>query len=89
MTQNQIAYWTLQENQRANKVRENETNRHNVIDEALTAKMNNSNIEKNAGQIARWENQNSVDIAKAITGGVKDIGSVVFGKGGMAGAMMK
>lgn len=33
MTQNQIAYWNLMEVQRSNRVREFETNRHNVVGE--------------------------------------------------------
>lgn len=33
MTQNQIAYWNLQETKRSNESREKETNRHNVVTE--------------------------------------------------------
>lgn len=43
MTQNQIAYWNLKENQRHNKVSEDETNRSNVVKETET---NRANLEK-------------------------------------------
>lgn len=41
MTQNQIAYWSLEETKRANRVNEGETHRHNTVSEA---EMNRHNI---------------------------------------------
>lgn len=40
MTQNQIAYWNLQESKRHNLVGEDETNRHNVVTEGETQRHN-------------------------------------------------
>nr|AVX53755.1 putative ORF1 [Marmot picobirnavirus] len=35
MTQNQLAYWRLKEDERANRVREAETQRHNLVSEEI------------------------------------------------------
>lgn len=40
MTQNQIAYWSLQETKRSNQIREGETFRHNVATESETSRHN-------------------------------------------------
>lgn len=40
MTQNQIAYWNLQETKRSNVSRESETARHNIADETETKRHN-------------------------------------------------
>lgn len=70
MTGNQIAYWTLQENKRANLVNEgiktdtlNETKRSNFRNEFLKEKDIDS-------QIKRREVQNTSDMLKSIDNGV-------------------
>lgn len=78
MTANQIAYWNLQENMRSNRVREAETNRHNVVGEAIDR-------DTQIAQQKRWEQQSRADAVKAATGAVRDVGSTLFGKGGLIG----
>lgn len=89
MTANQIAYWNLEETKRSNLAKETETNRSNVAKETETNRSNLANEARESslakGQLSRWEHQNKTDTAKAVTGGIKDVGSVLFGKGGVAG----
>lgn len=90
MTQNQIAYWTLQETKRSNQVKEAETQRTNKanesirqqnVDETNRTNLVNEQIKQFTAdkQAKRWEFQNGVDIANAATGGIRNIGSVTPG----------
>lgn len=94
MTQNQIAYWTLQETKRSNQVKEAETQRTNkanegirqqTVDETNRSNLVNEQIKQFTAseQAKRWENQNAVDIANATTGGIKNVGSVITGIAGL------
>lgn len=77
MTQNQIAYWTLQETKRSNQVREGETERSNKAREWETNRTNVRNEDLKSdiqeAQKSRIKNQNAVDIANAVTRGLKDV----------------
>lgn len=77
MTRNQISYWELQEQKRSNKANEFEKERDNRARLAETNRLN-------TGSLRRMEIQNATDIAKTVTGGIKDISSAFFGKGGVA-----
>lgn len=77
MTQNQIAYWTLQETKRSNQIREGETERSNKAKEYETNRANVRKEELQAdiqeAQKSRIRNQNGVDIANAVTRGIADV----------------
>jgi hypothetical protein len=77
MTMNQIAYHNMRENQRSNLARERETYRSNVVREEETHRSNlaKENIQwyHEEGQRARWKVQSGVDIANAVTGGIKNV----------------
>lgn len=45
MTQNQVAYWQLQEAKRSNLVREAETNRHNLEQERMARKIEDNSVQ--------------------------------------------
>lgn len=47
MTTNQLRYWELQENIRANKARETETNRTNIVNEGISRSNMGVNAFKN------------------------------------------
>lgn len=68
MTQNQIAYWNLQETKRSNQVREGETNRHNVVTESETNRANLRKEELTAdiqeAQKKRMAVQNVTDVLR-------------------------
>lgn len=80
MTQNQIAYWNLQEAKQHNRVTERETERHNQTTEGETARLN-------SGQLNRWSHQNKTDTANAVTGGIANVSSALFGKSGLVGTI--
>lgn len=65
MTQNQIAYWTLQESRRSNQVREAETMRSNKAKEAENYRTNTANEQIKAAQQRaqqeRYAFQNAAD----------------------------
>lgn len=91
MTQNQIAYWSLQETkrsnlireaetERSNKAKETETNRSNVARETETKRSNLVNEGRNQqlvdAQVHRMEVQNRNDTANAVFNGIdKTVGS--------------
>lgn len=81
MTANQISYWNLLETQRANKAKEFENNRSNVARETENTRTNvaNENIKNKSteGQLKRWDYQNGVDVANAVTGGIGNVGKGV------------
>ena len=74
MTQMQVAYWTLQEEKRANQAKEQELHRSNVTKETETQRANLANE-----SLTRERNrfQNIKDLSSAIDTGVKTIKNVV------------
>lgn len=94
MTQNQIAYWTLQETKRSNQVKEAETQRTNKVNESIRQQTvdetNRTNLVNEqikqftaSEQAKRWERQNAVDIANATTGGIKSVSSAISSIAGL------
>lgn len=85
MTQNQIAYWTMQEQKRANRMRERETERSNLEREQETRRSNvrNESLKEQfqSAQAKRWENQSVVE---AINAGTKLGETIVNSLTGMA-----
>lgn len=64
MTANQVAYWNMVENRRANLAKEHELNRSNVVKEQLTEREVKS-------KEARAATQNRLDTINALIGGVE------------------
>nr|AVX53430.1 putative ORF1 [Marmot picobirnavirus] len=58
MTQNQIAYWNLQETIRANKAKERENTRSNKANEAIKTQTNTQNLSLGLGNIAETTRAN-------------------------------
>lgn len=87
MTANQVAYWKLQEEKRANLVKEGETERSNKAKEQETLRSNQAKealtAELNKAQMERMKTQSGVDIANAVTGGIKNVGQGVSSVAGM------
>lgn len=79
MTQNQIAYWNMQEQKRANLAKESETERSNKAKERETFRSNVAQEGLTHDKNVETERHNrygeKVDTAKAITGGIKDVSS--------------
>lgn len=77
MTQNQIAYWTLEETKRSNQARETETNRSNSAREAEEHRKNVASED-----IARFraknekEYQDAMATNAAVNTGIKAVGTV-------------
>lgn len=82
MTQNQIAYWTLQETKRSNLINEAEQKRSNIAREAENTRsnvaketeLNRSNLIREAregkladAQIKRWGDQTNLESIKIAT----------------------
>lgn len=74
MTQMQVAYWTLQEEKRANQAKEQELHRSNVAKETET---NRANLATERLTRERNRFQNIKDLASTIDIGVKSIKNVV------------
>lgn len=87
MTQNQIAYWNLQETRRNNIIHENEINRSNLAREKETNRANmrqeQLKAELQQAQQKRWQTQSGVDIANAVTGGIEKVTKAVSNIGGL------
>lgn len=78
MTQNQIAYWKLQEDKRSNLARETETNRSNLARETEEHRSNvaSEDIRRFEAQ-AQKEYQDSMAAMKAVDTGVNFVGKAV------------
>lgn len=84
MTQNQIAYWTLQETKRSNAVNEQERERTNRANEGIKSReatVKEGQLGVNA-QRAKVQNINDsintgVNILKALTGGASQISGII------------
>lgn len=66
MTSNQVAYWNLREQERANRVTESETQRHNKTEEAIKSYLADLNAYATSHNVR-------ANMANAITGGIKNL----------------
>lgn len=105
MTSNQIAYWSLQEQQRANEAKEKETERSNRAKERETSAHNRATEKETvrsnkvsegqrdasiSSQIKTDKVKRGVDIAQTVINGVKTVGSLLTeGRGQVVAALLK